>query len=289
MTEPLSRDALDRTVREILSQQGVFGQAVPLESQGVANHIYVTEELVIRIPTDHPEALSDAYTESVAAPLVKAQGIRTPELLVFDDTRTLIDRPYSIWERIHGITLEAMRDTPQWKRIWYAVGQELGRLHTGIRECPDPHGWLDDPAAGRGYTVETLLCRLKASCPAGAKLIGTVCRLQNSEGNGPEPVFVHGDTNPTNMLCCPDGGLLALIDWGDAGWADPAVDFYMIPGGVLLEALRGYADTAPGLVTEPMILQVLVDKIWEGLEEGTDLQCLDLQIRAWEEELSGLR
>lgn len=50
MTEGLTRVVLDRTVREILRKQGVSGKAVFLKSRGVANHIYVTSDLVIRIP-----------------------------------------------------------------------------------------------------------------------------------------------------------------------------------------------------------------------------------------------
>ncbi len=82
----------------------------------------MTEEWVIRIPTDHPEALGDAYTEAVAAPQVKAQGIRTPQLLVFDDDRQFLDRPYSIWERFRGTTLENFRGTPSWAKIWVRWG-----------------------------------------------------------------------------------------------------------------------------------------------------------------------
>jgi aminoglycoside phosphotransferase (APT) family kinase protein len=27
-----------------------------------------------------------------------------------------------------------------------------------------------------------------------------------------------------NLMCARDGILLALIDWGDAGWGDPALE-----------------------------------------------------------------
>jgi len=67
-----------------------------LETTGLANRIYATEEVVLRVATDHPEAIPDALTESVAAPAGRHAGILTPELLAFDDSRTIVDRPFSL-------------------------------------------------------------------------------------------------------------------------------------------------------------------------------------------------
>ena len=171
---------------------------------------------------------------------------------------------------------------------WREVGRELDRLHTMVLDCPDPHGWLDDPTAGRGYTAESLLCRLACVGEEGNGLAGPVRRLLNAGGVSPGRIFVHGDTNGGNVLCHREGGLMALIDWGDAGWADPAVDFYMVPPEGLEAALRGYGETAPVLLTEPFLLQVLADKIWEGLQEGVEPKQLGLQMRDLEERLSAL-
>jgi aminoglycoside phosphotransferase (APT) family kinase protein len=38
------------------------------------------------------------------------------------------------------------------------------------------------------------------------------------------PVPTHGDLHPGHTFVGPDGALTAIIDWTDAGWADPVVD-----------------------------------------------------------------
>src|SRR5436305_1105869 len=41
------------------------------------------------------------------------------------------------------------------------------------------------------------------------------------EGPG---LWLHGDLHPANVLLRPDGGLAAVLDFGDLGAGDPAVD-----------------------------------------------------------------
>ena len=89
-------------VDDILAKHGASGPWEPLQATGVADRIYATEDVVLRIATDHPEGVCDARTESVAAPVAYAAGVMTPRLLAFDDSRTLLDSPFSLWERVHG-------------------------------------------------------------------------------------------------------------------------------------------------------------------------------------------
>jgi len=51
--------------------------------------------------------------------------------------------------------------------------------------------------------------------------------------------LIHGDASPTNLLADSDG-LTALIDWGDAAWTDPSVDFAKLPLRVVPTVLAGY-------------------------------------------------
>ncbi|WNB84426.1 aminoglycoside phosphotransferase family protein [Cellulomonas sp. ATA003] len=41
--------------------------------------------------------------------------------------------------------------------------------------------------------------------------------------SGP-PLWLHGDLHPVNLLVAPDGGLAAVLDWGDVTAGDPATD-----------------------------------------------------------------
>jgi aminoglycoside phosphotransferase (APT) family kinase protein len=49
-----------------------------------------------------------------------------------------------------------------------------------------------------------------------------------------------------NVMCSAGGDLLALIDWGDAGWGDPALEFAQMPIMAVPHAVAGYESEAPG-------------------------------------------
>ena len=54
-------------VDTILAVHGCSGSWTALSPTGVANRIYATADVVLRVATDHPDAVPDARTESVAA------------------------------------------------------------------------------------------------------------------------------------------------------------------------------------------------------------------------------
>src|SRR5262249_23915275 len=116
-------------VDAMFERHGIPGPWAPMRATGVANRIYATQEVVLRVATDQAEIFWDARTESVAAPAAYAAGIQTPRLIAFDDSRTLLDRPFSLWERVHGETLGLLELGPgQLSDCWRQVGRELFRL-----------------------------------------------------------------------------------------------------------------------------------------------------------------
>ena len=53
----------------------------------------------------HKGDIEALYREAIAVPAARQAGVRTPALVVFDDTRDLVSVPYVIYERVHGETL----------------------------------------------------------------------------------------------------------------------------------------------------------------------------------------
>jgi aminoglycoside phosphotransferase (APT) family kinase protein len=242
------RSILTDPVDEILAAYRVSGPWQRLEATGVANRIYATQDLVLRVATDHRDAIVDARTESIAAPVAREAGILTPRLIAFDDSRTIVDRPFSLWERVHGETLGLADFRGDIREdIWRDVGQQIARLHDRVRSCPDPHGYLDTP--GRELRLELVVQRF-AECRHGS---GAVVReiehllsdLSSfvSRGGGCSDYFIHNDLHEWNIMCDAQGGLLAVIDWGDAGWGDPTLDFAAVPLDFISAALEGYGHT----------------------------------------------
>ena len=250
-------------VAEILTHHGIPGPWEMFAATGVANRIYATSDVVLRIATDHPEAVEDARTESVAAPVVRAAGVPVPKLLAFDDSRTLVDRPYSIWERIHGEALGLLPPDTRFRReTWSAVGRQLAALHHRVRECPDPHGWLDHP--DRHVDLADRAASLKSAGHLDAatadEIAGWIDALQPAIVV-PEPCLLHNDVHEMNLMCSRDGSLLAIIDWGDAGWGDPTLEFAQIPLAAVPCVLTGYESDAPGLLGDLPEARIIWDKL----------------------------
>ena len=59
----------DDPVGAILARQGIDGPWHPLTATGLANRIYATNDVVLRIATDHPEAVEDARNRAMSARL----------------------------------------------------------------------------------------------------------------------------------------------------------------------------------------------------------------------------
>jgi aminoglycoside phosphotransferase (APT) family kinase protein len=266
-------------VDDILSHHAIHGPWETLTATGVANRIYATSEVVLRIATDHPEAVEDARTESVAAPIARAAGVPVPELLAFDDTRTLVDRPYSLWERIHGETLGLLPPDARCRpTTWREVGQQLAVLHNRARECPDPHGWLDHPDREMD-----LADRVASLTSTGRINAATACEIERwIEALRPtilvttKQCFLHNDVHEMNLMCSRAGSLLSIIDWGDAGWGDPTLEFAQIPLAAVPSVLAGYESDAPGALGDSPEARILWDKLGYALHAlPGDCQLLD--------------
>jgi aminoglycoside phosphotransferase (APT) family kinase protein len=259
----------------LFAMHGIPGPWVPLPATGIANRIYATQDVVLRVATDHPDGVSDARTESVAAPVAYAAGILTPRLIAFDDSRTLVDRPFSLWERVHGKTLGLLTLGPrQLSDVWRQVGRQLFLLHDRVRVCADPNGYLDTP--GRERDLHPLLNRLAGAGRLDAATVEEIAQLlselaPHAAGSG-DVRFIHNDIHDRNVMCSLAGELLALLDWGDAGWGDPTLDFASIPLPMIPYALEGYEREAPGALGPFPQAQFIWDKLQAALEAACDDQ-----------------
>jgi tRNA A-37 threonylcarbamoyl transferase component Bud32 len=265
----MPRDVVDA----IFALHGIQEVWKVLAATGVANHIYATQDVVLKIATDHPDAVVDARTESVAAPAAFEAGVLTPRLIVFDDSRTLINRPYSIWEHIHAETLGlAELGTNQLNEVWREVGREIGHLHSGVRVCRDPNGYLDTP--GREFNLDAVLKRLVDSGHANdatSREIALLIRdLSPYISRTNSDCFVHNDLHAMNILCSQTDGLRAIIDWGDAGWGDPALDFAAVPLDQMSSALAGYGPESRKRLGNAPKARFIWDRLHNAIEDAID-------------------
>ncbi len=239
---PVSADAL----AAIRIRSGLpDGPARQLPSLGITNTIYLLGEgVILRVPRDHPRFIQTVYTEAIAAPIAHASGVRTPKLLVFDDTCDLLPVPYTLYERAPGVALGIACDDPaQAAEAWRALGRELARLHATVErrgraveleldDPPDPRVWAERLAV-EGYITAT----------EARWLNGWLERLAPAALADVAPCFLHADTQATNVMVHPaDLSFAALIDWGDARWGDPARDFIGMPPRAAPWVVQGYRE-----------------------------------------------
>lgn len=238
------------SIEAALARHGIRAPFEPMPSQGMINDVYaVGADLVLRVAKSE-EFEEDARTEAVAVPAVFSAGIMTPELIAFDDSRQDLPFVYTIYRRAPGRDLASIDpDDSQLPRLYQMVGQELKRLHQTVQSVPDPHGWLDHPEdpqpkaalreARTAHKIDAMNVRW---------LEKWLDHLVNAPAYPGPPVFLHDDLHAGNTMVEPSTlELTGLIDWGDAGWGDPAIDFQRLPAWALPWALEGYGGYDPGL------------------------------------------
>jgi aminoglycoside phosphotransferase (APT) family kinase protein len=217
--------------------RGPFGR---LPETGVVNAIFtIADVAVLRIPKDLPGCLRDTWTESVAVPAAMASGVRTPALLAFDASCDVVGVPFTVFEWVH-----VPHGWPRTDGGWRDLGRQLATVHTGVDVCDDPHGRLDSP--GRWTTVDEVLADVGAPLERAVHeaLARELRRLEPALEAGGTPRFLHDDIYGPNLLADDRTDEVWLIDWGDAGWGDAALDFRLVPPDHTPMVLEGYREVA---------------------------------------------
>lgn len=254
------------------------GPLVRLPSIGIINRVYQAtwrgRRVVLRVPQpgENRDAQADTLTESVAVPPAFAAGVKTPELLIFDHDRDVLDVPVTVYAFAEGRSLDAYgwaADDPRLHRAYREAGRELAHLHATVREVPDPHGWLDEagpPDPAKIFQRVTDAGRLSVQEARWAT--DTLAKLL-TEAPSPPPVFLHNDLHAGNLMVLDSGAVTALIDWGDAGWGDPVQDLCYAGPLAVPHLLRGYQEAAPGQLGDGAALRLLAYLLADGTRHLT--------------------
>ncbi|MEV0134006.1 phosphotransferase [Dactylosporangium sp. NPDC050688] len=242
-----------------------------VDSSGNVHSVYrLGDEYILKIPRDHPRAIGETRTASVAAPAVTAAEIRTGSLVAFDDSLEIFSVPFSVYEYVDGCSVpSSARRGPSEVTVWDGVGRELARLHHTVVRADDPNGWLEDWS--RSLDHGPVLTGLVEAGVVAAHLAEWLDELLTSlqpavRGADRYRRFVHGDLKPANVLQL-DEEFRALIDWDDAGWFDPAIDFAQIPLHMVDVALAGYRSVAPIDGDDTAEQRILFDHVMTALTE----------------------
>lgn len=249
----------EEIVRSLLRKHGLTADSVERSPhEGVANAVFLAGSWVVRINKDL-DYEGDSFTEAQAAPAAWSAGVKTPRMAAFDNDRDVVDRAVSIFERAKGRPWGAGEATGA--AFFRALGEEIGRWHRGVAR-----GSLREDVLDPAWEINAVEVAVGLSS-AGLPLESEEAR---SLAGALEPlpwVFSHQDLHPWNILA-EEGRLTAVLDWGDAGWASPAVDFRFVPEEWLDEALAGYGEDTPNLRAW-IALHRLDQKLYLATRSGT--------------------
>jgi aminoglycoside phosphotransferase (APT) family kinase protein len=231
----------DAQMAAIVERSGlhVDGPIHRMNSAGVVHSLWsLTGRWVLRVPKNEPMSVGDHRCEAIAIPIAQRTGVRTPSLMVFDDSLSILDVPYSIVGQVDGRDL---RGDPPDHQAYAALGRELALLHDTDLTAHD-HPWLrapDDAPAETHFDHVVAAGLLHAD---GVRWLQVLCeRLDVAIESGPPAsrAFIHGDVKPDNAMVDREGHV-HLIDWGDAAFGDPAHDFESLPMVSVARVLDGY-------------------------------------------------
>ncbi|MEV5964598.1 aminoglycoside phosphotransferase family protein [Kribbella sp. NPDC051952] len=210
-------DQLLEQVVGVAARLGVRPEEVVEVTGGVANRGFgLGDRMFVRVARAGFEA--DLRKEIAVIPVARAAGVLTPGIVEYDESREVIDAPYVVMGRVHGIE---PTDVPA------ELAEQLARLHDGAGlavpglpqdDWRDPWPVIDD-LAERGFL----------DLGTAKWLADWFSRLAERFDRDQPTVLIHGDVAAHNLLVTPDGELTGLIDWGDAAYAPRAVDFAKLP------------------------------------------------------------
>lgn len=273
-------------VSAIALEHGFSPPFVPLPSSGMVNDVWLLgEEHVLRIIED-PESDAEPAREAAAVGLAREAGVRTPALVASGIASN--GRPYTIYERANGSLLGHQQRAPEsFPLVYKELGRECARLHR--IEVPESVKPLLRPSE-----PDDALEQLQLTAERGRLTAEEVADIERwvlatqSLSIGEHPlVLTHNDAHPWNVMIDPSTGeLSALLDWGDACYGDPGLEFCDMPLSVTQMLIKAYKDEG-GEVNLPMIARAMLRGLALGLWELRDGNPEQFQRQCWRWPIGG--
>ena len=240
MSQPIHDDEPDTgeaVVRALLAADLPHLANAPVEylqTSGTDNAMWrvVVEgssDLVVRLPR-RSGAAGQLTREAAVMQQLRgselADVVAVPAVVHVGDPQPAFGHPWAVYEWLDGDDAWSAREGLDLEQLAVDISQTVARMRhlrvSGVRqrrrgERGGPieavlerlDRWLTDPAWNARALID-----VDAVAAIAAQAVG----LPDAE-----PVFVHGDLIPGNLLVL-DGRLSAVIDWGGAGYGDPAQD-----------------------------------------------------------------
>lgn len=227
MTSKMHADQIEidtAVVQRLIAEQFPQWEALPLmpvSSAGTDNALYrLGDDMVVRLPLI-PKAADPIVKELTWLPIL-APLLPVAIPIPLGEGKPTADYP---WPWAVYRWLEGAVPTPKSLENSESLATELANFISALHKVDVPDG----PATNRNNSLASRDADTRVAITALESVIDTKAAtaaweeaLQAAPFSG-APVWVHGDLLPGNILV-KDGHLSAVIDFGNVGMGDPALD-----------------------------------------------------------------
>ncbi len=232
-------------VRALIADQFPDWGDLPLRlvpSAGTVNAIYrLGEDMCVRLPRVRGWA-SDLEKELQWLPSLAPQlPLAVPVPVASGVPGQGFPHPWAIYRWLDGETLTTAGVSDE-RRAAADIGRFVAALRS-IDQAGAPVSTRDTPLVERDHDARSAIKSLRGDVDTYAVTAAWEVSLEAPAWDG-APVWTHGDLLPTNLLV-QGGRLSAVVDWGNAGIGDSAVDVipaWTVLSGVGRDDFRGALD-----------------------------------------------
>ena len=225
-------------IDDIARRHGISGQPVQLAHNGVISDVWKVGGRIVRIVREGADADTVARERAIARHVT---SVRMPALIADGNVD---GRPYTVHELVEGSLLATVEPHAA-HGVLRELGRELAKLHalpppndSVLLRAPPPDPIRVATAARAAGAIDEATSRDVASLASDLRARG---------GDPPRLVLAHRDLHAWNVMVTPQPQLAAILDWGDAGVADPAIDFAVIARSAVTPMLEGYKEAGGGV------------------------------------------
>ncbi len=221
-----------------------------LVSDGWDNQLYrLGDAHAVRIPRREVAAHLIEHEQQMLPGIAQRVHARVPVPVRVGVASEAFPFPWSIVEWIDGID-GASLGAGERAGLAEPLAAFVGELAVPTPEAPrNPVRGV--PLSTRAEAVRTRLRSLSGRMEVADLEQAWREALAAPEWSGP-PLLLHGDLHPGNLLLTPDGGLAAVLDFGDVTSGDPATDLataWLTFDGEARERFRSALPTPPDTAT----------------------------------------
>lgn len=223
-TPPADIVSDERLVARLIAEQHPdLAGPLRLVSDGWDNQIYrLGDDLAVRIPRrevaahliEHEQRTLPAIAARVAVPVPAPVRIGVPS--------ATFGWPWSIVPWLHGVDGASVTAAER-AGIAEPLAAFLGAVHVPAPDDAPENPVRGVPLATRDIPIRERLRTLGDRMDVAPLVAAWEDALAAPVWTGPA-LWIHGDPHPGNMLLTPQGGLAAVIDFGDVTAGDPATD-----------------------------------------------------------------